>query len=970
MASILSPKLEIGLGLNKLGLDKGLKGAKSDLQGLDKSVKSSTGLLGRMGKVFTGIFSKGLGVAAGLGIFRMVQKIGGALEDLASQALDFNEEMANVASISHVSEKAMAGVTDQVLLLAEDKRIVDMPKILAAGLYDIVSAGFDAADALTVLEAAAIAATAGRTTTDVSARVISGILNAYSMDASHATEVSNQLFKIVDKGVVTFSELSNVIGYVLPTAEALGISLNEVGAAFISMTRQGIDASRASTNLSGILSGFLKPTGEMPALIESLGFESGAAMVEILGLTGAIQAVYDATGGDAGKAAELFGDVRANRGILALINDEGALYTEGLHDMEHAQDGAGATAIALKEQMKSVRFQLRLLHKNVVLFFTEGLGQKSMKRVAAFIATFNRFFDRLFKLRREFNSMKAFMLSFHTLLNQLFGSNFGGALFEAFRELIRIIHIFKIMAQGDWDRAWRHIRRVGRDAEKFLRWLWGTIKDIFNSIDWQKVGDTLWTGMKLSWNFVEDKTTNWLYPKLKKLVSDAWDAVPWTDIGNTIWGGTKIAYRWMTKTALPWLKTSTNTMLKKAWEGINWDSVGAGLWEGLKTYLSTLKDKPELLAIGPAIGSLITFGPIGGILAGAIALGLIANRDIIGEALGSAISFGMDEVTVTVGGIDWTGIGQSMLSGIGELFAVIRDWISQNPEAIAAGFVTAFVKIPFYIGEHFSEIVTTIILGLTNEIIKHPKEFAEAFAAVVILAIALPIFAIAVPFLIVGSLVAGIVKGIWDKKSDIADTGRNMLSFIWEGFSGLILWFQGQIHSEFLARVILTFQTAWPDLYNVGTYLMNGLYRGLEWGWYNLIKPTIEWIADHIPGPIKKILGIGSPSKVFQGFGRNIVQGLKLGIASELPSLADQMKKMNDIASGETRTSLSGTFSSVNPIATQAALAGTSTGHTSHHHHHWGRDAIRIVSDDPEKIGRELAARWERIADTIELSRA
>lgn len=878
MASILRPKLEIGLGLNKLGLDKGLKGAKSGLQGLDKSVKHSTGLLGKLGRAFTGIFSKGLGVAAGLGIFRLVQKIGGAFEDLGNQALDFNEQMANVFSIAHMNDAEKTGFTDEVLKLAEDKRITDMPKTLAAGLYDIVSAGFEAADALTVLEAAAIAATAGRTTTETSAGVISGVLNAYNLDASHATEVSNQLFKIVDKGVITFEQLANVIGYVLPTAEALGVSVDEVGAAFISMTRQGIESSAAAANLSGILNGLLKPTGEMSELIASLGYESGAAMLDALGLSGAIQAVIDATGGDASKAAELFGDIRALRGILALTNDDGALYTEGLGDMSHAQDGAGATAIALKEQMQSVRFQLRLLHKNIVLFFTEGLGQKSMKKIAAFIALFNRFFDRLFKLRHEFNGMKAFMLSFHTLLNQMFGSKVGGALFEAFRELIRIIHIFKLIAEGDWDRAWRHIKRVGRDAERFLSWLWGTIKDIFNSIDWQAVGDTLWTGMQLAWNFVADKTVNWLWPKLKKTVVDAWDAIPWADIGNTIWSGTKRYWNFVTKKELPWLNKKFKELLTKAWDRVNWKAVGSAIRTGLKEAFDFALDNPTaIVGAGAGLAGLIAFGPVGGLIAAAIALGIMANRDAIGKALEDAISKGANKIQVSIGGINWSGIGESMVT----LMTILGDWISKNPQMIGKAIATVFLAIPYLISETLSEVGIEIILGILNEVAKHPKEAAEALVILFIAAIGLALFITYLPELIVIALIAGILTAMWKKKEDISFTGRFLLYRIYVGMNNFLGWFLSQIGIVFIFQIVQTFMGGYNDFWLAGKYLITGFWDGIKWMWDNSIAGNL---AALIEGGIKVVndrLGNKSPSKVFKEIGKNTMQGFIIGIMSK-----------------------------------------------------------------------------------------
>ena len=47
-------------------------------------------------------------------------------------------------------------------------------------------------------------------------------------------------------------------------------------------------------------------------------------------------------------------------------------------------------------------------------------------------------------------------------------------------------------------------------------------------------------------------------------------------------------------------------------------------------------------------------------------------------------------------------------------------------------------------------------------------------------------------------------------------------------------------------------------------------------GW--LKDKIIGFVADKIPGPVKKALGINSPSKLFAQFGKNIDQGLAQGV--------------------------------------------------------------------------------------------
>lgn len=69
---------------------------------------------------------------------------------------------------------------------------------------------------------------------------------------------------------------------------------------------------------------------------------------------------------------------------------------------------------------------------------------------------------------------------------------------------------------------------------------------------------------------------------------------------------------------------------------------------------------------------------------------------------------------------------------------------------------------------------------------------------------------------------------------------------------------------------------------NLAGALIDGITGGLlSWG-IDKVKDAAAALADAIPGPIKKVLGIESPSKVMMEFGRNIGEGLALGILNSI----------------------------------------------------------------------------------------
>jgi TP901 family phage tail tape measure protein len=267
-------------------------------------------------------------------------------------AIDFDKSMRNINSIAQLPEKQFQKLGDSVLGLAKDT--AQSPKVLADGLYDLVSSGFKAKDAMNVLEASARAATAGLTTTDVSAKTVSAVLNAYKLPASQAQHVSDLLFQTVNRGVTSFEQLSTSLGYVLPAAASLGIGLDQVGASISTLTKEGQSPETAITNLNQAMTSLFKPTTAMSKAIKDLGYENSQALVKAKGFQGAIEAVVGATDGSQESIGKLFGNVRAIRAVLGLTgkNARGAA-----KDLKAFGDVSGATDTALSQQSKSVSYK-------------------------------------------------------------------------------------------------------------------------------------------------------------------------------------------------------------------------------------------------------------------------------------------------------------------------------------------------------------------------------------------------------------------------------------------------------------------------------------------------------------------------------------------------------------------------------------------------------------------------------------
>jgi TP901 family phage tail tape measure protein len=295
---------------------------------------------------------------AGLGV-----AMAGGLALATRAAIQFEERMRNVATISTDVQKNFGNAGNAILSLSADIGV--SANQLAEGLYDVASSGFQGAAGMEVLRASAIAAQAGLSTTAVAARAITGALNAYGLSAASATDVSDIFFQTVNLGIVTFDELAQSVGDYMGTAHALGVALDEASAGFAAITLAGIPAAEASTSLNGVMRQLLQPSDALRGVLEALGYDSGQAMIQALGLGGALQTLRKAVGGNTSAFLELFPEIRAARGALAITANDGENWNRVAGEITDKNARAGAASRALAQQQKSLGAQLKIAKEQI-----------------------------------------------------------------------------------------------------------------------------------------------------------------------------------------------------------------------------------------------------------------------------------------------------------------------------------------------------------------------------------------------------------------------------------------------------------------------------------------------------------------------------------------------------------------------------------------------------------------------------
>jgi TP901 family phage tail tape measure protein len=341
------------LVLDKTGYTKGLSGAQKEALTVTDNVRAG------FGQLKTAI------IAAFAGI---------TFKAIISETAKFDDQLRLVnTQLVGAATDYLPRFRDGLLQMAQDYG--ETTESLAGGLYDILSATIPAKDAMGLLEESTKAARGGFTTTAVAADALTSIINAYGMSAEDAAAISDILFTSVLRGKMTYEELASQIGDVARLAAVCGVSLKELTAMVSIITRNGVPAAEAVTQVKGALTAMLDPSDKAAKLASSLGIEMDAAAIKSRGF----QAVME----DLGELppdvlAKLFPNVR---GLMGVVNAAGAMNTEVAKFNSIMAEGSPAQAAfekrsgSLDNTLNKMRETLRV----VAIEFGTGLMPSLVK---------------------------------------------------------------------------------------------------------------------------------------------------------------------------------------------------------------------------------------------------------------------------------------------------------------------------------------------------------------------------------------------------------------------------------------------------------------------------------------------------------------------------------------------------------------------------------------------------------------
>ena len=261
------------------------------------------------------------------------------LMECAETAEKFEYSIAKVQSIAQVSESDLRGMSEGIRQVGQEMGYG--ANEIAEATYQAISASVDASEAVGFVEDATKLARAGFTESATAVDVLTTAINAYGKEANTSKHIADDLITTQNLGKTTVAELAESMGTVIPTASALGVSLDQLSSMYVLMTKQGINTANATTYIRAMMNE-LSDSGS--DLSDTLGNLTGHTFGELMSMGYTVgdvmQILGDSVDGNSEAFKNLFSNVRAGLGGLSLFNQGADAFNDAMVAM---QSNTGAT---------------------------------------------------------------------------------------------------------------------------------------------------------------------------------------------------------------------------------------------------------------------------------------------------------------------------------------------------------------------------------------------------------------------------------------------------------------------------------------------------------------------------------------------------------------------------------------------------------------------------------------------------
>ena len=269
----------------------------------------------------------------------------GLLTGTAKIASNFEDAMAKVSTIADETVVSMDDMKSAIMELSNETGIASTD--IAENVYNAISAGQDTADAVNFVKNATTLAKAGFTDSAAATDLLTTALNAYGLEASEVTNISDTLIMTQNLGKTSVNELASSMGKVIPTANANNVAFKQLSTAYAVMTAKGVNTAESTTKINAMLAELGKTGTKVDVTLrEKTGNSFSELMNKGMSLSDVLAIIKDSADEQKLAFGDLWSSTQAGSAALPLLGDSADGFNSVLAEMENS---SGATQTAFNK---------------------------------------------------------------------------------------------------------------------------------------------------------------------------------------------------------------------------------------------------------------------------------------------------------------------------------------------------------------------------------------------------------------------------------------------------------------------------------------------------------------------------------------------------------------------------------------------------------------------------------------------
>ncbi len=266
-------------------------------------------------------------------------------------------------------------------------------------LYQAMSAGIpvteDMGTALAAVQTAAKLSVGGFTSSSTAMSGLTTAINAYGLSADDASRIADEFILVQNKGVTTVDELASNMGRAISTGSAYGVNLENLNAAYISLTKGGISTAESTTYLSSMMNELGDSGSDVGKVLqEKTGMSFSQLMDNGYSLADVLDILMGSVDGDSSALMNLWGSAEAGKAANAILTQGTDNFRQSLDDLGNS---SGTTEDAYSTMMDTADGKMKQVKQTANDLFIK-LFEKAEPVIMSGFNAFGYLLDNLDKV--------------------------------------------------------------------------------------------------------------------------------------------------------------------------------------------------------------------------------------------------------------------------------------------------------------------------------------------------------------------------------------------------------------------------------------------------------------------------------------------------------------------------------------------------------------------------------------------